>query len=63
MKKIIAAFLILATVACAAGCHAPVTPGRRYVPETLYPHSDTEYPNRDTDVYDTETVPRGPIIP
>ena len=51
MKKLFAAFLVLATVACAAGCNASVAPDRRTViPETIIPH-------RDTGVHSTETIP------
>jgi len=56
MKKLFAAFLILATVVCAAGCNASVTPERRYVPETVSPYGDTG-------LYGTEITPRGNVIP
>ena len=55
MKKLFAAFLVLATVACAAGCNASVTPERRYAPGTNSPY-------RDTGLYGTDIVPGNNVI-
>ena len=55
MKKLFAAFLVLATVACAAGCNASVTPERRYAPGTNSPY-------RDTGLYGTDIVPDNNVI-